>query len=83
MDSEVHQSEGLHKLIDIDATILVEVDAKSQVCNGFVADLRFKMGAQEFPGLTELLEWDQPWKERGRGLTSTLYTFVTYKCDFK
>lgn len=56
---QVHQPESLHELIDIDAAVLVEVDALGQVCDGLVADLHLKMRTQEFPGLTELFERDQ------------------------
>ena len=59
MCREIHQPESLHELIDIDAPVLVEVDALGQVCDGLVTDLRLKMRAQEFPGLMKLLERDQ------------------------
>lgn len=36
---EVHQPEGLHKLIDINAPVLVEVNALSEVCDGLITDL--------------------------------------------
>ena len=58
MCREVHQPESLHELIDIDAPVLVEVDAVHQVRNGLVTDFRLKMSAQEFPGLTKLLDRD-------------------------
>lgn len=59
MCREVHQPESLHELIDIDAPVLVEVDALGQVCYGLVTDVHLKMRAQELPGLTKLLERDQ------------------------
>lgn len=55
MRREVHQPESLHELVDVDAAVLVEVDARRQVCYGLVADIHLEMGAQELPGLTELL----------------------------
>lgn len=55
MRREVHQPESLHELINVDAAVLVEVDARRQVCYGLVADVHLEMGAQELPGLTELL----------------------------
>lgn len=61
---EVHQPESLHELVDVDAAILVEVHALRQVCDGRITDFHLKMRAQEFPGLKELLERDQPWKRR-------------------
>lgn len=36
---EVYQPKRLHELIDINAPILIEVDALGKVCNCFVADL--------------------------------------------
>lgn len=63
MCREVHQTESLHELIDVNASVFVEVDALGQVCDGVVTNLCLKMRAQEFPGLTELLERDQTWKE--------------------
>lgn len=66
MCREVYQPERLQELVNIDASILVEVDALGKVCNGLVTDLRFKMGAQEFPGLSKLLERDQTWAKTGR-----------------
>lgn len=59
MYREVHQPESLHELIDINAPVLVEVDAARQVCYGLVADVHLEVRAQEFPGLTKLLERDQ------------------------
>lgn len=59
MCREIHQPESLHELVDIDAPVLVEVDALCQVCDGLVTDLCLKMRAQEFPGLMKLLERDQ------------------------
>lgn len=56
---EVHQPESLHELIDIDAPVLVEVNALGQVCDGLVAYLHLKMRTQEFPGLMKLLKRDQ------------------------
>lgn len=58
---DAHKAESLHELVDVDAPVLVEVHALSQVGDGLVADLHFQMGAQEFPGLMELLERDQTW----------------------
>lgn len=55
MRREVRQPESLHELVDVDAAVLVEVNARRQVCYGLVADIHLEMGAQEFPGLTELL----------------------------
>lgn len=59
MCREVHQPESLHELIDIDAAVLVEVNALGQVHYGLVTDVHLKMRAEEFPGLTKLLERDQ------------------------
>lgn len=59
MCREIHQPESLHELIDIDVPVLVEVDALGKVCYGLVTDLRFKMRAQELPGLMKLLKRDQ------------------------
>lgn len=56
---QVHQPESLHELIDIDAPVLVEVDALGQVSYGLVGDVHLKMRAQEFPGPMELLKRDQ------------------------
>jgi len=72
MRRDVHQPEGLHELVDVDAAVLVEVDALGQVCDGLVADLRLQMRAQEFPGLMKLLERDQTWK-RSRGVVLSKY----------
>ncbi len=84
MCREVHQPKSLHELIDIDAPVLVEVNALGQVCNGLVTDLCLKMRAQEFPGLTKLLERDWTYKEcKGGGFSFTLYRFilsVSYRC---
>lgn len=55
MRREIRQPESLHELVDVDAAVLVEVDARCQVCYGLVADVHLEMGAQELPGLTELL----------------------------
>lgn len=55
MRREVHQPKSLHELVNVDAAVLVEVDARRQVCYGRVADVHLEMGAQELPGLTELL----------------------------
>lgn len=66
MCRDSHEAESLHELVDVDAPVLVEVDALSQVGDGLVTDLRFQMRAQEFPGLTELLERDQTWTETRR-----------------
>lgn len=52
---EVCQPESLHELVDIDAAVLVEVDAGRQVCYGLVADVYLEVGAKELPGLTKLL----------------------------
>lgn len=59
MGREVDQAERLHELVDIDAPVLVEVDALRQVCHGLVADLHLEVRAQELPGLMELLKRDQ------------------------
>lgn len=59
MCGDVHQPESLHELIDVDAPVLVEVDAPGQVRDGPVADLRLQMRAQEFPSLPKLLERNQ------------------------
>lgn len=59
MCRQVHQPESLHELIDIDASVLVEVDALGQVSYGLVCDVHLQMRAQEFPGLMELLERNQ------------------------
>ncbi|MEQ2174801.1 hypothetical protein GOODEAATRI_011535 [Goodea atripinnis] len=62
MCGEVHQAKGLHELIDIYTAVLVEVHALGQVHDGLVPNFHFKMRAQEFPSLTELLKRDQTCK---------------------
>lgn len=59
MGREVDQAERLQELVDIDAPVLVEVDALRQVRHGLVADLHLEVRAQELPGLVELLKRDQ------------------------
>lgn len=56
---EIYQPESLHELIDVDAPVLVEVNALGQVCDDLVADLCLEVSAQEFPCLTKLLKRDQ------------------------
>lgn len=63
---EVGQPESLHELVDVDAAVLVEVDAGRQVCYGLVADVHLEVGAEELPGLTKLLVGDRPLMEEGR-----------------
>lgn len=53
------QAESLHELVDIDAPVLVEVDALGQVCHSLVTDVHLQVRAQEFPGLMKLLKRDQ------------------------
>lgn len=72
MCREVHQPESLHELIDIDAAVLVEVDALGQVHYGLVTDVHLKMRAEEFPGLTKLLKGDQTWKNHRSGGWSSM-----------
>lgn len=55
----LHQPKGLHELVDVDAAVLVEVDALGQICDGFIADVRLQVRAQQLPRLTKLLERDQ------------------------
>lgn len=68
MCREVHQTESLHELINIDASVLVKIDALGQVCNDIITDLCLEMRAQEFPGLAKFLVRDQTfrgmWRER-------------------
>lgn len=59
MGGEVHQSESLHELVDVDAAIFVEVHALGQVCDGLIADFHLQVRAQEFPSLTKLFVRDQ------------------------
>lgn len=63
---EVDQAESLHELVDIDAPILVKVDALRQVRHGLVADFHLKVRAQEFPGLMKLLKRDQTCQTESR-----------------
>lgn len=53
------QAESLHELVDINAPVLVEVNALGQVCHGLVTDFHLKVRAQEFPGLMKLLKRNQ------------------------
>lgn len=64
MCREVHQSEGLHELVDVNVAVLVEVDALGQVRDCLVANFHLQMRAQELPGLTKLLKRDQTWKRK-------------------
>lgn len=63
---EVCQPKSLHELINIDAAVLVEVDAGRQVCYGLVTDVYLEVGAEELPGLTELLVGDGTSMEKKR-----------------
>lgn len=63
MMGAVHKPEGFHELVNVDAAILVEVDAVRKVHNGLVADVHLQMRAQQLPCLTELLERDQTCRE--------------------
>lgn len=56
---EVHQPERLHELVDVDAPVLIEVNALGKVFDDLVADLCLEVSAQEFPCLTKLLKRDQ------------------------
>lgn len=58
MMGAVHKPEGFHELVNVDAAILVEVDAVRKVNNGVVTDLHLQMRAQKLPCLPEFLERD-------------------------
>lgn len=55
----VHEPKGLHEFVDVDAAVLVEVDAVGQIHYGLVTDVHLQVRAQQPPGLTEFLEGDQ------------------------
>lgn len=55
---EVGQTKSLHELVDVDAAVLVEIDAGRQVGDSLVADVDLQVGAEELPGLTKLLVGD-------------------------
>ncbi len=55
----LHQAKGLHELVDVDAAVLVEIDALGQIRDGFIADVRLQVRAQQLPRLTKLLKRDQ------------------------
>lgn len=67
MCREVHQTESLHELINIDASVLVKIDALGQVCNDIITDLCLEMRAQEFPGLAKFLVRDQTFRRDVEG----------------
>lgn len=69
----VREAEGLHELVDVDATILVAVDGDGQIRDGVVRDLHLQVDAQQLPGLPEVLHanetcrwWSEIEKERGK-----------------
>lgn len=56
----LHQAEGLQELIDVDAAVLVEVDASGQVTDAIVCDVDGHVRAEELPGVSELVQRDEP-----------------------
>lgn len=62
----VREAEGLHKLVDVDAAVLVTVNGDGQVGDGLVRDLHLQVDAQQLPGLPEVLHADEAWRWRRR-----------------
>lgn len=59
----MHNPEGLQKLSEVNTAVFVEVDTSSEVVNGLVVNVDAQVGAEEAPGLTELLDGDQTWTQ--------------------
>lgn len=55
----LHKAEGLQELIDVDAAILVEVDASGEVTDVVIGDVDVHVGAEELPCLSELIQGDE------------------------
>lgn len=58
----VNHSESLQELGEVDAAVLVEVDASCQVVDGSVVDVHAQVSAEETPGVTKLLGGDETWR---------------------
>ena len=54
----VHHPESLQELVEVDAAVFVEVDAPCQLIDGSVVHGDAQVGAEQAPGLTELLDGD-------------------------
>lgn len=59
----LHKAEGLQELIDINAAVLVEVDASGEVTDAVVCDISVHVSAEQLPNLPELVQWDEPLSE--------------------
>lgn len=59
----MHHPEGFQELGEVNTAVLVEVDAPSEVVNGLGVDVDAQVGAEEAPGVTELLDGDQTWTQ--------------------
>lgn len=55
----MHDPEGLEELVEVDAAVLVEVDAARQVVDDAVLHRHSQVRAEELPGLAELLDGDE------------------------
>lgn len=52
----VHYPEGLEELGEVDAAVLVEIDAPCHVVNGAVVHVHTQVRTEQFPCLAELLD---------------------------
>lgn len=52
----LHQAERLQELVDVDAAILVEVNASGKVADAVLRAADVHVGAEELPGLPELIQ---------------------------
>lgn len=52
----LHKAEGLQELIDINAAVLVEVDASGEVTDAVVCDISVHVSAEQLPNLPELVQ---------------------------
>lgn len=59
----LHKAEGLQELIDVDAAILVEVDASGEVTDVVICDVDVHVRAEELPCLSELIQGDESLQE--------------------
>lgn len=59
----LHKAEGLQELIDVDAAILVEVDASGEVTDVVICDVNVHVRAEELPRLPELIQGDESLQE--------------------
>ena len=57
----MHHSEGFQELGEVDAAILVEVDAPCQGIDGAVVKGNAQVTAEETPGVAELVQGDKTW----------------------